>query len=67
MALGRAWLGWASRLVLILALAWALTAPLEQPPKVANALQGDGRLSPETGFSVAPGAFDDYFRARGGL
>jgi len=53
--------------VLILALAWALTAPLEQPPQVANALQGDGRLSPETGFSVAPGAFDDYFRARGGL
>jgi hypothetical protein len=67
MALGRAWLGWASRLVLVLALAWALTAPLEQPPKVVNALQGDGRFSPETGFSVAPGAFDDYFRARGGL
>src|SRR5215208_3616677 len=67
MALRRGWCFWAARLVLILALAWILNAPLEEPPQVANALQGDGRYSPETGFSVAAGAFDDYFRARGGL
>jgi hypothetical protein len=63
----RPWLTWTLRLASVFTILWTLAEPPGPRVGVASAAEEDSPYFAETGFSVAPGAFYDYFRHRGGV
>lgn len=67
MGVPRARATWALRLVAGFTILWTLVEPLGPRATVASAAEEDSPYFADSGFSVAPGAFYDYFRHRGGV
>ena len=63
----RPWLTWTLRLASVFTVLWTLAEPPGPRVGVASAAEEDSPYFAETGFSVAPRTFYDYFRHRGGV